>query len=262
MPTENPKSQLYLEFCSSSQVRDFEQRHYPRKMTNSKRATENSKPLGAARGHHGQQVHFLIWYRSENVGTISGGSAVYACAPRDMFFGLNRDNRKHTLNGIIDNTTFRLECHERNLATRVLSLWRHTIVGYWKYLYDVEPYGFETFVENATLDDGRQRLGKLYLADNWRFLGETAGSTKNHIGVGLTGGRDGGKGSYEREKVPPKMVFGLWIAGFTVPQYCEYQSSWKAATAEGTPAEKALAKERTLRRARCMGTSNISGGHQ
>lgn len=251
---------LFLEFCSSSDVVEFETRHYVEKMPSletmsaleQSRVGANTKKAGKPRGHHGQQIHFLIWYRGANVGAISGGSAVYATTVRDQFFGINRDNREHVINGIIDNTLFRLENPERNLASRCLALWRKTVVGYWEYLYGVTPYGFETFVEQADLDDGRQRVGSLYKADNWTLAGETFGSTKNHIGVGLTGGVTG-KGSFARAKVKPKLVFCKWIPGFVTPQFCDYQSSWRGKT----PEEKNLAKERARRRLACMKTHNI-----
>jgi hypothetical protein len=85
-------SDLRLEFCSSRDVADFENRHYVEKMPKSYfRATEHSKPAGKPRGHHGQQVHFLIWYRGENVGAISGGSSVYGTKVRDTFFGITKN---------------------------------------------------------------------------------------------------------------------------------------------------------------------------
>ncbi len=67
-------------------------------------------------GAIGQQVHFLIWYRGELVGIISGGSAVYECGPRDRFFEINNENRHKTLVGIVDNNVFRLEKNIPNLA--------------------------------------------------------------------------------------------------------------------------------------------------
>lgn len=291
---------LRLVFCSSRDVADFETRHYVEKNPDFffDRKEHVYKPhlkAGKPRGHHGQQIHFLIWYKGENVGAISGGSAVFATGIRDAFFGINKTNRTQTLNGIIDNTLFRLEysldrntcvyggedlkkrnCltpdHNHNLATQILALWRRNVVEYWEYLYGVKPFGFETFVDQkgdatrTALDEngdivgrsGKQRVGCMYLADNWTKVGETYGSTKNHIGVGLTGGRTGGKGSFARESVSKKLVFCKWIKGFNEPQYCEYKSSWKAGTKEGTPAEKALAKERTERRKRCIGTSSLS----
>jgi len=155
--------------------------------------TGHSKEAGEPRGHQGQQIHYLIWYDQEgwkNVGAISGGSAVYSTAPRDEFFHITKENRLKvlsdgtelsTLNGIIDNTLFRLELHEKNLASKIVSLWRKKVVEDWRFLYSVEPYGFETFVEESEIENGKQRNGHLYLADNWTLAGETSGSTKHHI---------------------------------------------------------------------------------
>jgi hypothetical protein len=216
----------------------IEKNHYVRKMTADGR-TDKSKAVGDVRGHHGQQIHYLIWYETDDgwkkVGAISGGSAVYATSVRDDFFHITKENRNKVLNGIIDNTLFRLELHDvRNLATNIVSLWRKVVVKDWESLYGVKPYGFETFVEFAEIGDGKQRVGSLYLADNWTRVGETAGSTKNHVGKGLTGGPS------TRENVSKKIVFCKWLPLFTEPQVCEYKSSWRGQTL----GEKQLAKER------------------
>ncbi len=110
-----------------------------------------------------------------------------------------KDNREKIINGIIDNTLFRLELHEYTLASQIVSLWRKVVVKDWESLYGVKPYGFETFVEYAEIDANRQRVGSLYLADNWTLVGETAGNTRNHIGKGLTGGLHGNP--FTRENV-------------------------------------------------------------
>jgi hypothetical protein len=157
--------------------------------------TDKSKAVGDVRGHHGQQIHYLIWYETDdgwkNVGAISGGSAVYATGVRDDFFHITIENREKVINGIIDNTLFRLELHEYNLASKIVSRWKKTVVKDWEALYGVKPYGFETFVEYAEIDADRQRVGSLYLADNWTLVGETLGVAKNRIGKGLTGGLHG-----------------------------------------------------------------------
>jgi hypothetical protein len=233
--------QIHLQFCSSRDIKVFETNHYVRKMTAVGR-TEKSKAVGEVRGHQGRQIHYLIWYEThegwKNVGAISGGSAVFATRVRDEFFHINKDNREKVINGIIDNTLFRLERHEFNLASRIVSLWRKEVVKDWEGLYGVKPYGFETFVEFAEIDAVTQRVGSLYLADNWVRVGETAGITKNHVGKGLTGGLHGNP--FTRENVPKKIVLCKWIDPFTEPQVCEYKSSWRGQT----PEEKQLAKER------------------
>lgn len=232
---------ILLQFCSSKDIKVFETNHYVRKMTNDGR-TNKSKAVGEVRGHHGQQIHYFVWYETEygweNVGAISGGSAVYATGVRDDFFHITTENREKVINGIIDNTLFRLEKHEFNLASRIVSLWRKVVVKDWEGLYGVKPFGLETFVEFGEIDDCTQRVGSLYLADNWTRVGETSGIAKSHVGKGLTGGLHGNP--FTREDVPKKIVFCKWIKPFTEPQVCEYKSSWRG----HTPEEKQLAKER------------------
>jgi hypothetical protein len=152
----------------------------------------------------GQQVHFLIHYKGELVGIISGASAAYATKSRDQFFGINKGNRHGFLQGVVDNTVFRLENHEPNLATRVLRLWREIVPHIWYEKYGTVVYGFETFVvENDT------RKGALYKADNWTFAGTTSGATK--IRNGIENPADNWK------QVVPKLVYCRWRDGFTAP---------------------------------------------
>jgi hypothetical protein len=70
---------LHLEFCSRSDIRyrDIRDRHYV-----------------ANKGPCGQQIHFLIHYKDDVAGIISGGSAVYATHKRDRFFNIAKTNRE------------------------------------------------------------------------------------------------------------------------------------------------------------------------
>ena len=163
-------------------------------------------------GAIGQQLHYLIWLDSECVGIISGGSATYAVGCRDEYFGINKDNRQVALNGIIDNTVFRLERNIPNLATQILALWRRRIAEDWETRYDVRVCGFETFVI-----ENERRKGSLYLADNWTFVGRTYGSTKYH--------QHGIEKQSARLDVEQKLVFCKWVKGAELPK--EYTSSWK-----------------------------------
>ena len=131
------------------------------------------------RGTHGQQMHYLIKLDEDIIGIISGASCVWAVKSRDDYFGLNKENKPVALPSIINNTVFRLEKHEPNLATFVLSRWRKRVAVDWEERYKVKVHGFETFVVEEDY-----RKGALYLADNWIYLGETAGSTKTHKGLG------------------------------------------------------------------------------
>ena len=120
------------------------------------------------------------------VGIISGASPVWACKPRDDFFGINKDNRVKMLGGIINNVVFRLEVTEKNLASHILSVWRKQIIDDWKKKYGFDIFGFETFV------CGNSRTGASYKADNWVFCGYTKGSAKRQPrGVGRCSERSG-----------------------------------------------------------------------
>lgn len=180
------------------------------------------------KGTHGQQLHFIIHYNGEVVGIVSGASSVYAVKSRDDFFNIPQEKevkQKYYLPAIINNTVFRLEYHEKNLATRVLSKWRRVVSELWEKLYGVEVIGFETFVVE---EDWRK--GTLYLADNWVHVGETAGSTKVHKGL---------KEKSTRVTTSKKMVYCKWIKGKKKIPTTKYISSWRAET----DAEKERARE-------------------
>ena len=143
---------IRLEFCKRTDKRyqDIRNRHYV-----------------ANNGCHGQQVHFLIHYNNSIVGIISGASSVYAVKARDDFFNIPKDKvvkQKRYLPSIVNNVVFRLEYHEKNLATRVLSRFRKVVCELWHNLYGVPVIGFETFVVEEDF-----RKGCLYKADNWFF---------------------------------------------------------------------------------------------
>jgi hypothetical protein len=194
---------LYLEFCSSGdpRYREIRRNHYV-----------------ADKGAIGMQAHFLIHFRNEIAGIISGGSSVYRVATRDKFFGITNANRNNVLPGIVDNITFRLLNHEKNLGSMVLALWEKTMPQVWKELYGLQIFGFETFVEGP-------RKGTVYRATNWQYCGSTKG------------------------RATPLNIFCKWAPGFSTPIETEYRSYWKIAT----PEEKALAKEKSKIRKALLG---------
>jgi hypothetical protein len=207
---------LVFEFCSREDARYKEVRdqHY----------VEN-------KGAYAQQVHFLIWHKGTMAGIISGGSAAHAVASRDAFFGITKENREKVLNGVIDNTVFRLVKNEPNLSTRVIALWRKVVPLVWDYLYGVPVFGFETFVVEED-----HRKGSLYKADNWILVGETSGNGKSHEN-GLTG-------ELTRKNVVPKLIFCKWRDGLSIPVESDYVSSWKGKTPDEKKRRKTIAERR------------------
>jgi hypothetical protein len=167
-------------------------------------------------GTHGQQIHFLVHYLGKVVGV----------AERDRFFQIPSDahaKQKLYLPAIINNVVFRLEYHEPNLGTKVLSKWRKVVSELWETIYGVSVIGFETFIIETDT-----RKGSMYKADNWTFVGQTKGSTKKHNGLQNKG---------ERLSTDVKLTYCRWSRKPVVPTI-EYVSSWRAQTEE----EKTRAK--------------------
>ena len=163
------------------------------------------------RGTHGQQLHYLVTLDGAVVGIISGASAAWAIKSRDEYFGLTKENKRVALPSIVSNVVFRLEVSVPNLATKVLSLWRKRVSVDWEARYGVEVHGFETFIiENET------RKGTLYKADNWDFVGMTAGNSKSHKGL---------ESKSVRVDTIPKMIYCKKIKGTKLST--QYESTWR-----------------------------------
>lgn len=165
----------------------------------------------ANHGSVGQQIHYLIYLDNSICGIISGGSAAYAVAARDEYFGITKENRKTALNGIIDNTVFRLEKNVPNLGTQILSMRRKRVAKDWEERYGVKICGFETFIVEESY-----RKGCMYKADNWDFVGSTQGSTKFH--------QHGVEKKFERVSVGSKLIYCKRVRGGVLPS--EYQPTW------------------------------------
>jgi hypothetical protein len=179
------------------------------------------------RGAVGMQVHFLIWYKKKLIGIISGASPARAVASRDAFFAKN----PRMLTCVINNTVFHSDYKEEymklpdgrvvpkeSVSTQVLKLWRLVMPCVWFSIYGAIPIGFETFVVK-----NKKRKGKMYFADNWTFLGMTAGSAKTTTGIRKKSGR---------KKTRPKMIFARledyeWMKGYGAP---DFKSSWRGVT--------------------------------
>lgn len=228
---ENPE--LFLEYCVRTDPRfvKIRRRHYV-----------------PDRGTMGQCISFLVWFKGRLVGIMVGAAPVFGTKARDSFFGITSVNKKRGLNGIINNLLFRLECHEENLATRCMSLWRRAVSYVWTDLYEVQPFGFETFVDELRPDGKAIRNGGLYKADNWTYLGLTAGNTKTHGKEGMAGGlAENGGIVHRRRRVPRKMLFCRWLDN-QLPHVIEseYKSSWKNITPEDKARARLVSKRRHL----------------
>ena len=184
-------------------------------------------------GCHGQQLHYLVMVDGQHLGVISGASAVYGVKARDLFFGIDHAKRKVQLNSIINNVVYRVEGAPRNVPSQALAMWRKRIAADWEFLYQVKVAGFETFVIEADLDDGRTRSGALYRADNWSMLGITAGNTKSHAAADNAGGLSA---AHTRKSVCKKLILARKVKG--VPLAESYQATWRNRTLQRAVQER------------------------
>ena len=169
------------------------------------------------RGVVGQQLQYLIFYGSEIVGVIGGASAVFMNEFRDEYWELSHERELKTrqLNSIINNNIFKLNYPAPNLATIVLGMWRKQVIKDWENLYGVEVAGFETFVVEERLWNGKTRNGACYRADNWELVGITKGYGKTNVR---------GRETKNKNLQSKKLVYCLKLKG---KKLCsEYETAW------------------------------------
>ena len=169
------------------------------------------------RGVVGQQLQYLIFYGGDVVGVIGGASAVYTSENRDEYYGLSKekDLKTRQLNSLINNNIFKLDYPAPNLASIVLSMWRKQISIDWKELYGVDVAGFETFVVEERLWNGKTRNGACYRSDNWELVGITKGYGKTNVR---------GRTTNSKTLSSKKLIYCKRIKG--VDLCTEYVTSW------------------------------------
>ena len=115
-----------------------------------------------SKGIPGRSLCYLVYKNHICVGIIGVNSPPRKYKKFRDFF--NDDDETYFVN----NNVFRLINHEKNLGTKVLKLFRETVRKDYDEKYPQELHGIVTFVEPP-------RNGAVYKADNWIYLGKTAG---------------------------------------------------------------------------------------
>ena len=117
----------------------------------------------------GRRIDWLIYYHQELVGMIGLGSSVYP-PPKDILRHLNltKDEYKGIFNTIANNWRFCMSERIPNIGTQILKELRTQAPIQWSAKYKNDLTHIITFV-------GGGHNGAVYLADNWKRIGETAG---------------------------------------------------------------------------------------
>ncbi len=121
----------------------------------------------------GRRIDWLIYYDNgllpECIGMIGIGSSVYP-PPKDILnhLGVSKEQYKTLFNSIANNWRFCFSTSIKNAGTQVLKQLRQKAPDAWKNRYGDDLKHIITFV-------GAGKNGAVYLADNWKRIGETAG---------------------------------------------------------------------------------------
>jgi hypothetical protein len=115
-----------------------------------------------SKGIPGRSLCYLVSYHNKFIGIIGVNSPPRNYGIFNKFFG--KGNEESFLN----NNVFRIVETEKNLGTRILSIFRKRIKIDYEEKYKQKLIGIITFVEMP-------RTGAMYKADNWILLGETQG---------------------------------------------------------------------------------------
>jgi hypothetical protein len=117
----------------------------------------------------GRRIDWLIEYDSRFIGMIGIGSSVYP-PPKDIlkYLNMTKSEYKTVFNNIANNWRFCMSERIPNVGTQVLKQLRYRAPLEWKRKYGNDLTHITTFV-------GGGHNGSVYLADNWKKIGETAG---------------------------------------------------------------------------------------
>jgi hypothetical protein len=155
------------------------------------------------KGFVGRNICYAVSYGGTYYGSIVGGSATLHLAGRDEFFGINAENKKQCLRGIVNNIFFHInkidnQYPTRNFTTKVVEEFRNQISRDWLEKYGDTVLGYESLVEIP-------RTGELYLRDGWTLVGRTIGDTcKRVAGKGTDSWT--GKRVWNTSELRPKLV--------------------------------------------------------
>jgi hypothetical protein len=124
----------------------------------------------------GQRIHYVALRNGEWIALLSWASAALKIKARDSWIGWGVKHHKARLKHIVSNWRFLIliEKGEMNLASFLLAKNLRRLSKDWEEKYSHPILMVETFV------DSKQYKGTCYRADNWIYLGESSGFSKNH----------------------------------------------------------------------------------
>ncbi|HSF31445.1 MAG TPA: ISAs1 family transposase [Candidatus Tectomicrobia bacterium] len=126
----------------------------------------------------GQSLCYVATVGEPWVALLAWGAAALKCQPRDAWIGWPPSLKWRRLHLIANNLRFLIlpDCHQPNLASRILALNLKRLSADWERYYGHPILVAETFV------DGARFQGTCYRAAGWQVLGTTRGFAKRGRG--------------------------------------------------------------------------------
>jgi hypothetical protein len=130
----------------------------------------------------GNTVWYVAVFEREIVALLSFSASALKCGVRDDWIGWSFRHQYDRLHLIANNSRFLIlpDCHQKNLASLVLSLVQRRIQYDWRKRFGYSVLLLETFV------DPTRYQGTIYQASNWKFLGFTKGYKRVRSGYSNT----------------------------------------------------------------------------
>lgn len=127
----------------------------------------------------GRALKYLIWEDDELVGSFWVGSG-FKPTPKAILTHFNKSQKEFDaiFNQVADNKRFVMKRYIKNAGTKALKIIRGRVKTDWK-----EAYGDDLLAIVTTIGGGK--TGAVYMADNWKKLGETAGLPPNRKSVSM-----------------------------------------------------------------------------
>lgn len=124
----------------------------------------------------GSALHYVATIGDQWVALLGWGSAALKCGPRDRWIGWDQHLHYRRLRLIANNIRFLIlpDCHQPNLASRLLAMNLKQLSGDWIRFHGHPILLAETFV------DGTRFRGTCYRAAGWQELGLTRGYSKRN----------------------------------------------------------------------------------
>lgn len=127
----------------------------------------------------GRCLKYIIAYDGKDVGTFWIGSG-FKPTPKAILnhFNMSQSEFDKVFNEVADNKRFCMSAHIPNLGTQILKSIRERAKKDWQ-----DRYGNNLKAIVTTIGNGKK--GSVYLADNWKVIGETAGLPSDRKSVSM-----------------------------------------------------------------------------